>query len=344
MRKIFRTAVSLAMGCALLSTSAFAAGVGNVNYDEVTKKLSIGITTASGDEQVAVVVVKGDSENLTIDENAKNIVYIDQQAAANGALNLTGIDIGDATAVSVFAGYASNTTDKAVYMGGAKSSVPTIEIAVGSSTEGMALDLGIGAKISYKQTDVTGEPTWTVTKGEETLDAAKYIKASSDLDGYIFKADAEGTYKVKAAIGTVSSNELTFTVTKADVKMVAGSNRQTAILTSEELKTDNLYGFGAAMKINVPSSITLQKMIWVLDAKLGNDETATRKFSESVDISKLEAVSGDISVAATFAAGAANDVTKAVKSVDAVNALFLDSNGIEYSTIDNFDFDGNRAN
>lgn len=342
MRKIFRTAVSLAMGCALLSTSAFAAGAGTAEF--VDGKLNIGITTASGDEQVAIVVVKGSGENLVIDENATNVAYIDQEAATNGHVSRTGIDVGDATEVSIFAGYASNKTDKAVYIGGARSSVPTIEIAVGSSTEGAALDLGIGAKISYKQTDVTGEPTWTVTKGEETLDAAKYIKASSALDGYIFKADAEGTYKVKAAIGTVSSNELTFTVTKADVKMVAGSNKQTAILTSEELKTDNLYGFGAAMKINVPSSITLQKMIWVLDAKLGNDEIATRKFSESVDISKLEAVSGDISVAATFAAGAANDLTKAVKSVDAVNALFLDSNGIEYSTIDNFDFDGNRAN
>ncbi len=346
MRKIFRTAVSLAMGCALLSTSAFAAVTKN---DDGTVNVTVDQVTAG--EQVALVLVKGESQvtelpDLSVESNLQNVVYIDQNGATGSSITFENINVGDAKTVSAFAGYSSNTDTKAAYAGGLDLETSKVQISVDDAN----VTAGSECTIAYNATGdaANAAPVWYVNDVVDT----SYITAvdeNTPKSGYKFKTTKEGQYTIKAVVtvGTkaISSDPIAIVVTKAAVAMVENSNKQTDILTNEELGTDNLYGFGAAMKINVPSSITLQKMIWVLDAKLGDDTEATRKFSESVDISELSAgVSGDISVAATFVAGAKNnDKQDNVTSVDSVGALFLDSNGIEYSTIEDFDFDASRA-
>lgn len=323
MRKIFRTAVSLAMGCALLSTSAFAAGAGTAEF--VDGKLNIGITTASGDEQVAIVVVKGSGENLTIDENATNVAYIDQEAATNGNVSRTGINVGDATEVSVFAGYASNKTDKAVYIGGARS----VTTGVGLTADKTSVSTGEEAVLTV---DLTGDAVGKEVIFEGT--GAAYI-TNNAAGNKAFKSVIPGSYTVKATVMVdgvkYESTEVTIEVTKAALVVI--DRLHTPATFSDDAVSGDQYGIGAAVKVTVPAAKNFVKMIWAFDLASMGDTTFTDKqmrFSKPIAIS---AASGDVQYAASFLAGtkSGNDKLE-LKAVNGVQAIFLDSDGVEYFT------------
>lgn len=323
MRKIFRTAVSLVMGCALLSTSAFAAGVGTAEF--VDGKLNIGITTASGNEQVAIVVVKGLGENLAINENATNVAYIDQEAATNGNVSRTGIDVGDATEVSVFAGYASNETDRAVYIGGARS----VTTGVGLKADKTSVSTGEEATLTVELTgDAVGkEVVFEGTGAGFITDNAAGNKA--------FKSVAPGSYTVKATVtvdGTkYESAEVTIEVTKAALVVI--DRLHTPATFSNDAVSGDQYGIGAAVKVTVPAAKKFEKMIWAFDlASMGETTFANKEMRFSKPIA-INAASGDVQYAASFLAGtkSGNNMLE-LKAVNGVQAIFLDSDGVEYFT------------
>lgn len=323
MRKIFRTAVSLVMGCALLSTSAFAAGVGTAEF--VDGKLNIGITTAKDSEQVAIVVVKGSGENLTINENATNVAYIDQEAATNGNVSRTGIDVGDATEVSVFAGYASNETDRAVYIGGARS----VTTGVGLIADKTSVSTG-------EEAVLTVTPTGDAVGAEVTFEGtgAAYVTAGT-VNDYAFKSTVPGTYTLTATVtvaGTKhSSDVITITVTKAALVVI--DRLHTPATFSNDAVSGDQYGIGAAVKVTVPAAKKFEKMIWAFDlASMGDTTFANKEMRFSKPIA-INAASGDVQYAASFLAGTKSGNNKLeLKAENGVQAIFLDSDGVEYFT------------
>lgn len=111
MRKMFKAAASLAVGCAILSTSAFAALTGTpaLNND----KDGIDVTVSGlGTGESTIMVLKGALTEMPATINDSDIVYINQKTAVDGSATYSmplGTRVGDATAVTVFAGGTNET-------------------------------------------------------------------------------------------------------------------------------------------------------------------------------------------------------------------------------------------
>lgn len=328
MRKFFRTAASLALGCALLSTSAFAAN--SVTFgDDGKLDVTVG---ATGTEQVAVVIVNSETSDLPATLSNENVVYIDQAAAKDGTLTINDLDLGEGS-YSVFAGYASNVTDKAVYVGGATKTTKNVEI----STADTSITEVDATTITFSSTGVEGDITWAITKdGSAVAETVAKVEANAENGNYKFTATQAGTYLITAKRGDKTSTAIKIEVTKATISIV-GDAKQTDIIEGrgEEAGEGEYYhsGVGVGIKASVPTGLTLDKMIWVLDVKEKTDDKIPQKrFSKAIEINS---VSGEVAFGATFLADG-------IKSIDGINAIFHTTNGNEYCTDSTLNLDTYR--
>lgn len=108
MRKMFKAAASLAVGCAMLSTSAFAALTGSPALSDDRSAVNVTVSGVGASKESTILVLKGARTEMPATINEDDIVYINQQtAAADGTATYSmplGTRVGDATAVTVFAG------------------------------------------------------------------------------------------------------------------------------------------------------------------------------------------------------------------------------------------------
>lgn len=108
MRKMFKAAASLAVGCAMLSTSAFAALTGTPALSDDNSAVNVTVSGVGADKESTILVLKGALTEMPATINDDDIVYIYQKtAAADGTATYSmplGTRVGDAKAVTVFAG------------------------------------------------------------------------------------------------------------------------------------------------------------------------------------------------------------------------------------------------
>ena len=106
MKKLMKAIAFATVMCMLLSTSAFAAAT-LTTTDYV---LDVEVTTASGDEQVALLIVDTGATLASLSDD--DILYVGQMAATAGTADFGEISINtstESTQVDVYAGYASNS-------------------------------------------------------------------------------------------------------------------------------------------------------------------------------------------------------------------------------------------
>lgn len=113
MRKMFKAAASLAVGCAILSTSAFAALTGTPVLNENKDAVSVTVSGVEAGKESTILVLKGAYTEMPATIADSDIVYINQMTATDGTATYTmpfGTRLGDAEAVTVFAGATNETT------------------------------------------------------------------------------------------------------------------------------------------------------------------------------------------------------------------------------------------
>ena len=105
---MFKAAASLAVGCAMLSTSAFAALTGSPALSNDRSAVNVTVSGVGASKESTILVLKGARTEMPATINEDDIVYINQQTAdGNGNATYSmplGTRVGDATAVTVFAG------------------------------------------------------------------------------------------------------------------------------------------------------------------------------------------------------------------------------------------------
>lgn len=108
MRKMFKAAASLVVGCAMLSTSAFAALTGEPVLSDDKSAVNVTVSGVGADKESTILVLKGDLPAMPATINDDDIVYIYQKtAAADGTATYSmplGTRVGNEKAVTVFAG------------------------------------------------------------------------------------------------------------------------------------------------------------------------------------------------------------------------------------------------
>lgn len=114
MRKMFKAAASLAVGCAMLSTSAFAALTGTPALSDDRSAVNVTVSGVGASKESTILVLKGALTEMPATINEDEIVYINQKtAAADGTATYSmplGTRVGDAKAVTVFAGATDEAT------------------------------------------------------------------------------------------------------------------------------------------------------------------------------------------------------------------------------------------
>ena len=98
-------------------------------------------------------------------------------------------------------------------------------------------------------------------------------------------------------------------------------------------------GFAAAITVNIPNGLTVDKMIWGFT--LSSDAQGVRRYSEAYTPTST-AVSGDVQYAAAFDLGATADVDDV--EVSNVSAIFLTTDGGEHYTNESLDKPNKKTN
>ena len=207
MRKLFKSAAALAVGCALLSTSAFAEGLAGTPAfkDNV---ISVEVTNL-GEEESTILVLKGELQAMPQTVQVGDILYIDQMTAKSGvaaySMNVGTYD-GKAT---VFAGATSK--NEAALLGVVDTHVAPAATGVEITKAGVNTTLNVGDTVDLVAAIVPngaeGVITWSVSKdGVITVND----------DGKV-TAVAAGTASAIATIeGTQLSDSVEFTVQAAN--------------------------------------------------------------------------------------------------------------------------------
>ena len=107
MRKMFKAAASLAVGCAMLSTSAFAALTGTPALSDDKSAVNVTVSGVGTGKESTILVLKGALTEMPATISDSDIVYINQQTATDGTATYSmplGNRASGATAVTVFAG------------------------------------------------------------------------------------------------------------------------------------------------------------------------------------------------------------------------------------------------
>lgn len=209
MRKMFKAAASLAVGCAMLSTSAFAALTGTPALSDDRSAVNVTVSGVGADKESTILVLKGALTEMPATINDDDIVYIYQKtAAADGTATYSmplGTRVGDATAVTVFAGATDEAT--AARLGSVTLASEPVEvdptgIAIHKDGAAVTKALDMNEKAAAIQLtavvapeNATGTVAWTSTN-----EGAATVK-----DGLVTPV-APGKTTIKATIGKVEAS------------------------------------------------------------------------------------------------------------------------------------------
>lgn len=269
MRKMFKAAASLAVGCAMLSTSAFAALTGTPALSDDRSAVNVTVSGVGADKESTILVLKGARTEMPATINEDDIVYINQKtAAADGTATYSmplGTRVGDATAVTVFAGATDEST--ATLLGSVPLSVnvPATGIVIYENSAAAAdtKEMEIGATAAFTATvdpsTTTDTVSWTVKQGETDVTATVLTVADGTATFTAPTVEADTVYTVTATAGSVSDS-IAITVKAAATNYILGDvNNDKAIDLSDALAVINRFMKGTEFvdsdsKI-VPSSV-----------------------------------------------------------------------------------------
>lgn len=269
MRKMFKAAASLAVGCAMLSTSAFAALTGTPALSDDNSAVNVTVSGVGADKESTILVLKGARTEMPATINEDDIVYINQKtAAADGTATYSmplGTRVGDATAVTVFAGATDEST--ATLLGSVPLSVnvPATGIVIYENSAAAAdtKEMEIGATAAFTATvdpsTTTDTVSWTVKQGETDVTATVLTVADGTATFTAPTVEADTVYTVTATAGSVSDS-IAITVKAAATNYILGDvNNDKAIDLSDALAVINRFMKGTEFvdsdsKI-VPSSV-----------------------------------------------------------------------------------------
>ena len=198
MKRFFKTGAACVLALALMSTSAFATveKAGSKVEFGADGKLNVTVAGTTAEEQVALLVLKGDNKkeaDLATVQNT-DIVYIDQKTGTS-SLAFSDINVGETTAVTVFAG--STNTTSAILLGSASRKAPELN----ASAKSFNVAAGVETPVSLKLTDEKGATVTTnvnVTYKEKNA-VAEYKDASTVVSydgGWKFNFSTAKTYEV----------------------------------------------------------------------------------------------------------------------------------------------------
>jgi hypothetical protein len=187
MKKLMKALALATVMCMLMSVAAFASSA--TLADEATKTLSITVDTATGAEQVSLVIVEANTSIAT-----ENILFVDQKAAADGTATFTAKIAGDVEAVDVYAGNATYAAansaaelvaeDLALTAPITEASVSVVETKIAEGKQTTAdpnhTGGGVGMKVNFTLPNgVTPvKVIWSIRSGE-----AVYYTPSIDISG-----------------------------------------------------------------------------------------------------------------------------------------------------------------
>lgn len=140
MRKIFKTAVSLVLSCALLSVSAFAIAPEESTLPGTRDDIAtITVGNLGVDDQSTILVIKGDHTTIPANlSGTTQILYIDQMPAKDQVATYS-VNFGEYIGVAtVFAGGTSS--NEAVKLGTISNSRATESVAISTEANGAAVE------------------------------------------------------------------------------------------------------------------------------------------------------------------------------------------------------------
>ena len=233
MKKLMKAIAFATVMCMLLSTAAFAATTADNSVDNAAiatdKKVTVNVTGAGDEAQVALVIVAGEvNDTSAISES--NIEYIDQKIAdASGAVTFGPITTkNEAEEVSVFVGYEGAA---AQYVGTialeeeenvilidhtVTKIVSNTRTELGEDNVNAEVLIGAGAAVTFTIPEeyVAEKMIWSLTVAEGTTDAPKRFSAPVE-----FSPVLEGDVSLAVAFmngSKADSSITTYTITDVD--------------------------------------------------------------------------------------------------------------------------------
>lgn len=269
MRKMFKAAASLAVGCAMLSTSAFAALTGEPVLSDDKSAVNVTVSGVGADKESTILVLKGDLPAMPATINDDDIVYIYQKtAAADGTATYSmplGTRVGNEKAVTVFAGATDEVAAARLGSVPLSVNVPATGIVIYENGAAAAdtKEMEIGATAAFTATvdpsTTTDTVSWTVKQGETDVTATVLTVADGTATFTAPTVEADTVYTVTATAGSVSDS-IAITVKAAATNYILGDvNNDKAIDLSDALAVINRFMKGTEFvdsdsKI-VPSSV-----------------------------------------------------------------------------------------
>lgn len=234
MRKMFKAAASLAVGCAMLSTSAFAALTGTPALSDDRSAVNVTVSGVGADKESTILVLKGDLPAMPATINDDDIVYIYQKtAAADGTATYSmplGTRVGNEKAVTVFAG----ATDEV-----AAARLGSVTLASEPGRDFITETVAGKATVTSAATAAKAGTAWSFTGYSEEvtiqLDSTAYPNAADETAGYSIKVvDANGDDVAGASVFySVERSKyivlLPENLTAYKYEVVSGGNKNTKI-------------------------------------------------------------------------------------------------------------------
>ena len=290
MRKIAKAAAALALGCMLLSTSAFAAMVDNI--DKVGY-LDNGVFTVEltelGEGESTIIVLP---ENVAL-EDAKqgDILYINQQTIEEGTATYT-INLG-ASFDQVAKVYAGGTNMSAAELGTLRAPIPVQTVTLTADKTELEIDETVTIRVEVLPEDATDK---TVEWSEGVVPAEDGLTAT-------FTATEAGTYTITATAGGVEGT-ITIVVKGNEPEVIPVTDVTIGAIVEDEFVAadDAIFAkAGSTLTFDVevlPEEATDKAIVW----STSDDEKAT---VENGVVTVNANVAGDVTI--TAANGDVND-------------------------------------
>ena len=293
MRKMFKAAASLAVGCAMLSTSAFAALTGSPALSNDRSAVNVTVSGVGASKESTILVLKGARTEMPATINEDDIVYINQQTAdGNGNATYSmplGTRVGDATAVTVFAGA---TDESAATLLGSVTVVsePVVvdPTAIAIHKDGAAvtkaiqmneLDEAIQLTAVLSPENATGTVVWT---------SANTDVATVSATGLVTPV-APGTVKIKAAVGNIEASVDLLVWRYGDLNGDGITDLDDCVQIEKYVAWD-FESSAFADYMNLDELVPLDENDWIWKAANANfDEGATIDLDDCVEIEKYVA-------------------------------------------------------
>lgn len=280
MRKMFKAAASLAVGCAMLSTSAFAALTGEPVLSDDKSAVNVTVSGVGADKESTILVLKGALTEMPATINDDDIVYIYQKtAAADGTATYSmplGTRVGDAKAVTVFAGATDEVA--AARLGSVTlASEPARDFITAADTTKATIVEKTFATVGKKYVDSSIAYATGSKKVKIKLNADSYKEASNN---YLIKVvDNEGNDVTGTEIFYSVEGDFYLALIPADV-VTAGYKFE--VISGEDVNTaTKITTFG---KLSGTGKIIAKDQLAVRNAIRGTKPLATSLLFVTADV------------------------------------------------------------